>query len=218
MRYLKSREGAGQGPLGRRSQRQERRKTKTFHVPGVAKRPSFGETMTKEPLPSISAAHEPCSSHKLVPPVELMTRARALQLSYWERHQPRNIQKLKFEKKESEEVLKKREDIYTRIRAAETAAVERKRKDFQAVLREQGLRRREETKLSLAQSGDSSEQEHTNDSENVDLAYRRQSWVSGGEDLSCSAIAWEGGNNEDSADGFSFITNWVKEKNNPATC
>ena len=77
-------------------------------------------------------ASKPCSADKLLPPMHCMTRERSFRHMYNKFHPPAQIRKMDFmQRKEDPVVKKKREDIYTRIRAAESAS-ERLKRDKEA--------------------------------------------------------------------------------------
>lgn len=186
MRYLRSRQGSG---------RENKR--------------SLGESSSEETLPSITAAHEPCSGEKLLPPLELMTRSRALRYTYWKHHEPllsENIGRLHFRKKcEDPAVKKKREEIFAKIRAAEAAAVERRRREREAIKRAERLRRQgSDPRLTRVPSETEHESSNVDDLEIIDTPISRAR-PSFGDDASYSS-------KEDEAGEFSFLSDWVKHK------
>jgi hypothetical protein len=107
MSYLKSREGDSGG-----------RKLLGKKIIGDTSPNSF----------PFGASLKPCSAEKLLPPMQLMTRERSFRHLYRKFHPPAQIRKMDFlQRKEDPAVKKKREEIYTRIRAAESASNRRKR-------------------------------------------------------------------------------------------
>jgi len=104
MRYLKSRDGA------------------SLKMTTLGDRAS--EIMKKK-----SGSKAPCSSETLIPPQELMTRQRSFRHLYWKYHPPTtNIRKMSFlQRKEDPISIKRREEIFEKIHAAELA-VERQKK------------------------------------------------------------------------------------------
>mmetsp|Transcript_31292 Transcript_31292/g.93749 ORF Transcript_31292/g.93749 Transcript_31292/m.93749 type:complete len:235 (+) Transcript_31292:1554-2258(+) len=191
MRYLKSREGGRPRGSGHESKR------------------ANGESASEEKSTSITAAHEPCGPEKLVPPLELMTRSRALRYTYWRHHEPSlggNIDRLHFRKKGEDPLVgKKREEIFARIRAAEVAAVERKRRERDAKKRAERLRQQgSEPRMTRAPSDSEHESSNVDEIDIVDASFGR-SRTSFGDDASCSS-------KEDDNGEFSFLSDWVNHK------
>ncbi len=71
----------------------------------------------------------PCAADKLLPPLELMTRERSFRHLYWKYHPPATkIRKMDFlQKHEDPAIVKKRDEIFARIRAAELSSERIKR-------------------------------------------------------------------------------------------
>lgn len=113
MRYLKSRDG-------------------TYSGQSSSSKTRLSERGERSQLPFSSllgAARTPCVAEKLLPPTELMTRERSLRRAYWKYHPPTvQVKRMNFlERKEDPVLVRKRDVIFARIKAAELASERLKR-------------------------------------------------------------------------------------------
>lgn len=125
MRILKSREGSG-----RRSKLGEK----------IISENSFSSSFVDR------GTRKPCSAEKLLPPMQLMTKQQTFRHLYLKYHPPKVQVRVDFlTKKEDPILVKKREQIFAKIRASEKASERLKRE------KERG--RAAEPKLSLKNDG-----------------------------------------------------------------
>lgn len=99
---------------------------------GTGRRSKLGEKIICENSFSSSfvdrGTRKPCSAEKLLPPMQLMTKQRTFRHLYLKYHPPKVQVRVDFlQKKEDPKLVKKREQIFARIRASEMASERLKR-------------------------------------------------------------------------------------------
>ena len=206
MSYLKSQDNSGRRALGKRI---------------------ITETSSSTSLPSSFrfGPLKPCSSEKLLPPMQLMTKERSFRHLYCKYHPPATtIPKMNFLQKREDPVLKKkRELIYERIRTAELASEQLKREKEQR--NNEGLSLSDHSGHDESQDGSGT----YNEVSNMRQMRGRGSFVNGvvvsgfvseerktdiqlpDTTTSSSNSCCEDTINDDEAYSFSFIADWKKE-------